>query len=405
MIRSSLDGLSIIRFILDVHEIGGAVLDIDVLDRTLARRQQVNLHKVYMTPHPVEGWTETVGTSTITYHPIHYSKDTLHQDREQLIRRIRATMNSLVESHDPDLIANHVPEIPTGVLVSRFAKEKGIPLFIQLHGGEIPRMKFSADHQRMVDNVVRNYRESARLADAVTAVSDSANRLVPNRDVTNLWTGADASFYDPSKVDPGFLRDRFDLPDCLPILLLPARIVVEKGHKFLLEALQKLFERGQDFRVVFAGSASPEIREQMGEYVLLNGFAGVVHNLYDATQDEMRYVYRDSDVVVLPGYHFEGCPRCLLEAQLMETPVVASDAGGTRESFLDGETGHLFPVGDVDRLADALEPLIVDAELRQRMGQAGRRFVKRRFDLDALAKRHEAVYQGLQRRRAAAVSA
>lgn len=395
--KSSLDGLSLIRFILDVHEIGGAVLDIDVLDRALARRNRLTLHKIYLTTRNAEGWTETVGNSTITYHPVRYRMETIQQDRESIISSIRGLIGGLIDRHQPDLLANHIPEIPTGLFVSRLAKEKGLPLFIQFHGGEIPRMRFTPEHQSMVDGVVRSFNESARLADAVTAVSDSAQRLVQGRRVVNVWTGADAAAYDPARVEPGYLRDRFDLPGNLPILLLPARIVVEKGHKILLDACQLLFGRGFDMRVVFVGSATSEVRRQLDGYILDNGFSGVVHRIYGATQDEMRSIYRDADVVVLPGYHFEGCPRCLLEGQLMEKPVVASDAGGTRESFRDGETGVLFPVGDVERLAQALEPLLVDSALRQRMGKAGRRFVKERFDLDALARRHEAIYQNLVR--------
>jgi glycosyltransferase involved in cell wall biosynthesis len=393
----SLDGLSLIRFILDVHEIGGAVLDIDVLDRALASRHEVTLHKVYMTPRQVEGWTEMVGRSTISYHPIHYRKETIQQDRDVLVSRIRGTIQSLIERHQPDLVANHIPEIPTGLLVSRLAKENGIPLFIQFHGGEIPRMRFTPDHQVMVDGVARFLNESARLADVVTAVSDSAQRLVQGRKVVNLWTGADASVFDPARVKPGYLRDRFDVPGGLPIFLLPARIVVEKGHKILLDACQMLFERGHDLRVVFVGSATPETIRQMDGDILESGLSGVVHMILGATQDEMRFIYRDADLVVLPGYHFEGCPRCLLEGQLMEKPVVASDAGGTRESFVDGDTGILFPVGDTERLAHALETLLVDSSLRERMGRAGRRFVKERFGLESLALRHEAVYRSLMR--------
>jgi len=202
-------------------------------------------------------------------------------------------------------------------------------------------------------------------------------------------------------VQPGYLRDRFDVYEEHPVIVLPARIVIEKGHKILLDALQTLFDRAHDFRVVFVGSVTLEMREQLDDYMLRNGFSGVVYNLYDATQNEMRAVYRDADIVVLPGYHFEGCPRCLLEAQLMETPVVASDSGGTRESFVHGETGFLFPVGDHRALADALEPLLLDTSLRERMGRAGRRHVTRRFNLDALSRRHEAVYRQLAQRPAA----
>lgn len=398
MKHSSLDGLTILRFMLDPQEIGGAALDVEILDRTLARRQPINLHKVFLTARSTTGWTETVGASTITYHPVGYDRQDVGRNKERIVNDLEDALGSIVRRHRPDLIANHVPEISAGVMVCRFAKQNDIPLFIQLHGGEMPRMRLPHEHRRMLDEVVDQFTRSARMADAVTAVSDSADRLIEDRSVTNLWTGADPRFYDPRSIQAGYLRDRFDIYVEHPIIVLPARIVIEKGHKILLDALQLLFNKAMDFRVFFVGSATRDMREQLDDYILRNGFSGVVHNIYDATQDQMRAIYRDADVVTLPGYHFEGCPRCLLESQLMETPVVASDSGGTRESFIDGETGFLFPVGDHEALAKVLEPLLLDASLRERMGRAGRRHVMRRFDLDALARRHEAVYRRLAER-------
>ncbi|MSR73871.1 MAG: glycosyltransferase [Planctomycetes bacterium] len=396
--------MNIVRFILDVHEIGGAVLDVDILDRTLARRRPITIHKLFMTSREACGWTEVVGSSTISYHPIHYRLDSIQQDREMLVARIRSTLASIVDAHDIDLVANHVPEIASGVLVSRIVKEMGLPLFIQFHGGDIPRMRFSGEHQLMVDTVVRNLNESARLADAVSAVSESAGKVFKVKSHLNLWTGADAEFYDPARIQPGFLRDRLDLSADVPIVVLPARIVLEKGHKILLDAARVLADRNVPFNLVFVGSAREDIKRQLDACVMEYGLSGMVHTVLNATQHEMRYIYRDSDIVTLPGYHFEGCPRCLLEAQLMEKPVVASDSGGTRESFRDHETGLLFPVGDVGRLAATLETLLLNPELRERFGKAGRKFVKDRFDLESLAARHERVYLDLLRRPAAVVA-
>ncbi len=396
--KASLEGLTLVRFILDPAELGGAVLDVDVLDRALVRRQEIHIHKVFLSRVTTHGWIETYGPSTISYHPIHYREAAEGSQRDRIAARLESTLSSLARRHRPDVIANHVAETEAGVIVSSFARDWNIPLMIQMHGGEMPKMELPDDHKAMLDEVIKQFTRSADLADAVTAVSDSAQNLVPDHDLTNLWTGADPTFYDPAGVRGGYLRDKFDILDCHPVILLPARIVVEKGHKLLLDALQILFERGLDFRVVFAGSGTPVAMEQLDQYLLANGFSGVVHKLIDATQGEMRAVYKGSDIVALPGYHFEGCPRCILEAQLMEKPVVATDSGGTRESFVDGKSGFLAPVGDVLGLANALEPLIKDADLRRRFGKFGRRHVISRFDLDALAARHEDVYRKVMRR-------
>jgi len=70
----------------------------------------------------------------------------------------------------------------------------------------------------------------------------------------------------------------------------------------------------------------------------------------------------------------------LMEALALGKPVVASDLSGIPELVRDGETGLLVPPGDAGRLADALELLLGDAGLRERLGEAGRRLVRERYD-------------------------
>jgi glycosyltransferase involved in cell wall biosynthesis len=78
----------------------------------------------------------------------------------------------------------------------------------------------------------------------------------------------------------------------------------------------------------------------------------------------------------------EGLPRVILEAMLLNRPVVASDIVGSREVVADGETGLLYPCGNVTALADALARLADDAALRHRLGEAGARRVRDHFAIE-----------------------
>lgn len=104
--------------------------------------------------------------------------------------------------------------------------------------------------------------------------------------------------------------------------------------------------------------------------------------------ERMPALYRAFDAFVLPS-HTEGLPRVVLEAQATARPVVATDVGGVHEAVDDGETGLLCPARDPEALADRLGRLLGDADLRARLGAAGRRRVVDRFTWEALYDRYE----------------
>lgn len=93
------------------------------------------------------------------------------------------------------------------------------------------------------------------------------------------------------------------------------------------------------------------------------------------------------DVLVLPS-HREGFPNVVLEAHAAGKPVVAARATGVVDAVVDGETGLLFPVGDVAALAEALAKLLADKTLASKMGLAGQERIKREF-------RQERIWEAL----------
>lgn len=96
---------------------------------------------------------------------------------------------------------------------------------------------------------------------------------------------------------------------------------------------------------------------------------------------------------------WEGFPRSILEAMRAGLPVVASDVGGVQESVVDGTTGFVIPRGDAIRLRECLRQLITSAELRVRMGEAGRARYEEMFTFDRLVERTTKVYESVLERR------
>jgi len=101
------------------------------------------------------------------------------------------------------------------------------------------------------------------------------------------------------------------------------------------------------------------------------------------------------DLAVTPSTCQESFGVAAIEASACELPVVATRVGGVSEAVLDGETGLLVPPGDPGALADACLELLADPERRQRMGQAGRRFVQSAYPWAAHAATMGVIYEQL----------
>jgi len=99
------------------------------------------------------------------------------------------------------------------------------------------------------------------------------------------------------------------------------------------------------------------------------------------------------DLLCLPSLDREGTPNVLLEASAAGLPVVATAAGGATEIVEDGVTGFLAPLHDVHALANCLKKLIVNQDLRRRMGHAGYEKVRREFGVEAMVARTMQVYE------------
>jgi glycosyltransferase involved in cell wall biosynthesis len=99
-----------------------------------------------------------------------------------------------------------------------------------------------------------------------------------------------------------------------------------------------------------------------------------------------------ADLFLLPS-ESESFGLSALEAMACEVPVIATAIGGVPEVVADGETGYLFPVGDVDGMAAGALKLLQDEDLRQSFGAASRRRAVEVFSQTAVVGRYRAIYE------------
>lgn len=192
--------------------------------------------------------------------------------------------------------------------------------------------------------------------------------------------GVDAEHFHPLPEPPG-----------LPTVLLASRMLWDKGVGVLVEAAQILKDQGCQVRFVLAGEPDPgnptsipaaQLREWQQE--------GLVE--WWGWQADILSAYARSHIVALPSFH-EGVPTGLLEAAACARPIVASDIPGCRTVVIDGETGLLVPPRQAQPLAQAIDRLLSDRDLRGRMGQAGRRRVLERFTQPQINQQTAQVYR------------
>jgi glycosyltransferase involved in cell wall biosynthesis len=106
-------------------------------------------------------------------------------------------------------------------------------------------------------------------------------------------------------------------------------------------------------------------------------------------------VFDASDIYCQPSLWQEACPLAVLEAMSVKLPVVASNTGGLPEIVADGRSGILVPVGGSLEICAALERLLVDADLRRSMGDAGYRSILNEHRIEDTARKYVQVFLGL----------
>ena len=161
-------------------------------------------------------------------------------------------------------------------------------------------------------------------------------------------------------------------PKGIPVIVLAARMLWDKGVGVLVDAARLLKEK-VDARVVLVGEPDPGNPSNIEPEILHRWVEeGIVE--WWGWQTDMRSVYARCHIVTLPSLH-EGSATGLLEAAATGRPLVATDIPGCRLFVRDGENGLLVPLNDPLALSKALEKLVCNPEIRQKMGSAGRKLV------------------------------
>jgi len=174
-----------------------------------------------------------------------------------------------------------------------------------------------------------------------------------------------------------------------PTLLFAGRLLALKGIDTLLRAMTQVDPR---VRLLLAGPGdSAPWKALAGDLGLSDDRCEFLGRVPYA---EMPDLYRVADAVVLPSFA-ESCPLVALEAMACGTPLIAADAGGVSEVVRDGETGWLFPPGDVDALVSRVHAVLSDPSNTARVTARARSWVEANATIDRMADRTSRFYEQL----------
>lgn len=266
----------------------------------------------------------------------------------------------------------------TGAWAGRLA---GVPVVVAgeralatLTGAAAGAMPLARLADRFTDLIVAN-------AGSVAEEMARLRRIRPEK-IAVVYNGLPPSAYEP--VPPA------DLDVTAPLLLAVANLHAYKGHRHLLEAVAILRARGVKCVLALAGQG-PEraaLESQARRLEIDVRFLGC--------RADVPALLARADVVVHPGLA-DGLCNAIMEAMAAGKPAVAADAGGNRE-LLDGR-GLLVAPGDPRQMADAVESLLTDRPLAERLGAAARRWSLANLSLDVMVDAYAGLYSRLLRAR------
>jgi glycosyltransferase involved in cell wall biosynthesis len=215
------------------------------------------------------------------------------------------------------------------------------------------------------------------------AVRDSVLKEAPNlaRKSVVVYNAVSVAANDGVGKDIG-LREELRLPQGAPLVGMVGRISHWKGQEILAEAAALVLRNHRDAHFVAVGSYFADESHYLQKLTSLIsdlGLDGKFHLV--GYRSNVTDVYRALDVFVLPSMKPEPFGRVTVEAMMQGRAVIATNHGGTVELIEDGVTGMLVPPSDPTALAAAIESLLVDRPMREKMGRAAALYAKQNFGL------------------------
>jgi D-inositol-3-phosphate glycosyltransferase len=336
-----------------------------------------------------------------------YHKDLVYSHLPQFVAELRAFATS--EGIAYDLIHSHY--WLSGWVAREFTREHHLPTVHMFH--TLARGKDAVarnDEQREASVRIDVEGELMRDMDRIVAATplDKAQMVelhgADPDNITVIPLGVDLEMFRPIPHEEAMAAIGVELPNDQRLILFVGRLDPVKGLETLLKAICKLTELEPELAkdlclAVIGGDDDNDGADIAAELECLDklkdevGLYDLVAFLGSRAQDTLAHYYSAAEVCVVPS-HYESFGLVALEAMACGTPVIASRVGGLQQTVEDGVTGFLVPAGDEDALAQKLQLILSDGELRRRLAGNARHKAEE-YTWQKVAARITDVYKGL----------
>ena len=241
-----------------------------------------------------------------------------------------------------------------------------IPYIVSLRGGDVPGFRpydFKTFHKLIGPFLRLIWKHASAVIANSNGLRDLALAFDPRFEIPIIPNGVDLAKYAVPQRDWSY-----------PRLLSVGRIVRQKGLDLGLQALSQLRDLDWSWSIAGDGPQLENLKTLANEL----GIAERVHFLGWQSREELTKCYQEANLFLFPSRH-EGMPNAMLEAMSTGLPVIATRIAGNEELVVEGETGFLVPAENVDELRQSLRRILLDPNLRKRMGLASRQRVEQNY--------------------------
>jgi L-malate glycosyltransferase len=305
---------------------------------------------------------------------------------------LTSKMVDVVKHANLDVLHVHyaIPHATSAVLARQILAQEGIriPVITTLHGTDITLVGRDQSFASIVDYSINQ-------SDGVTAVSDFLKKETLgccdiHADIRTIPNFIDSTKYRP--LEKGHFKQAL-CPNGEKLLVHVSNFRPVKRVADVVHLFARLRKEGYALKMLLVGDGPDRMTTEH-----LARELGVIEDIrFLGKQEPVDEILSIADIFVLPSGS-ETFGLAALEAMSCGVPVVASNIGGLPELVLNGETGFLFPLGDIDALTDRTKTLLDNEELRVSMAESSRQRAIGKFGTEMIVPMYESYYDEIIQR-------